>query len=592
MKVRIVGQRQPQRLAILIDEIVDDRAEQFVLIREIAPQSGLGAPQQGRDGGHACPAIAGFKESLTRRRHDMLASEVFLVGHLLLHQTVLGGIIPIDKRGAEGHAPTCTMQYGYSSLRTLLPCLALILVPGCATLPPAPAGATPKALRLDLSAALPKDEQGQFPTDFWWTAYNDPALNALMDEALAQSPDIALAAARLSAADALAAQAGGAFLPSLTLEGATGGTKQSYNMGIPAEFVPKGVLSTGRVAANLGFNLDLWGRNRAALAAARGDAAAAFVDAAQARLVLTTGLATAWIELSQIETARDIAARSSTRRTETLNLTLAREKSGIDGASDVALARSRTEAARAELAALNEMVTLARHRIAALIGAGPERGATFPRPVVQASKAQALPNQLGVALLGRRPDLVAVRLRAEAALNRTKAAKRDFYPNINLTALAGLQSLGLGNLLENGSTMANFGPAISLPIFANGRITAQYRGAQAGYAEAVARYDQTLLAALRETADTIASRQALDAQLAHMRASAAAAEDSAHLARQRYQQGIANLLQVNTAEDTALAAQRSLADLEARSLILDVALIRALGGGFRDAQNPTQQARP
>jgi NodT family efflux transporter outer membrane factor (OMF) lipoprotein len=232
------------------------------------------------------------------------------------------------------------------------------------------------------------------------------------------------------------------------------------------------------------------------------------------------------------------------------------------------------------LAALDEALDLSRNRIAALVGAGPDRGDQLPRPSFQSSLTSGAPANLALDLLGRRPDIVAARLRTEAAAKRVKVAKRDFYPNINLSAVAGLQSLGLSNLFDGGSSMANFGPAISLPLFDGGLLAGRYRAADASYSEAVARYDATLINAFREVADALDSRRALDTRRSSTNEAASTAEHAASLARLRYQKGIANLLQALAADDAALAARRASADLDARAHLLDIALTRALGGGF------------
>mgnify|MGYP003747203671 CR=1 FL=1 len=497
-----------------------------------------------------------------------------------MHATVLVGIISVDKISSAPHLADSTMQYRNLPLRSLLLASACAALTACATLPSIKAPAPPKDAASLASQNALGSGTAAFPQDNWWTAYADPALDALIAEALAGSPDMTLAAARIRSADAIAEQAGAALVPSLSVEGAAGGNKQSYNMGIPAQFVPKGIVSTGKLSANLGFNLDLWGRNRAALAAARGDAEAARVDAQQARLLLTTSVASAWADFSQIWASRDVAAEAVRIRGETEQLTEARMRAGIDNAADLELARSRHAAARAELAALDEALALNRNRIAALLGAGPDRGASLPRPALSLASETLVPANLSANLVGRRPDLVSARLRAEAAASRVKVAKRDFYPNINLSAVAGLQSLGLSKLFESGSSNANFGPAISLPIFDGGRLAGRYRGASAAYEEAVARYDQTLILSFREVADALESKRALETRLSASRGANRSAAEAARLAGLRYRQGVGNLLQVLAAEDAALSARRAVTDLEARAFLLDISLIRALGGGF------------
>ena len=485
------------------------------------------------------------------------------------------------------------MPYDY---RLLPVSLALSLMAGlsaCATQPLVDRPAPPRSpTSLSADQTLAGTAEGQFPNDLWWQAYADPALDQLITEALATAPDLRAAAARVTAADAFAEQAGAAQAPSLSVDGQAGGTKQSYNMGIPAQFVPKGVLGTGRLTGAIALNLDLWGRNLAALRAARGDAAAARVDAAQARLILTTSLATAWVDYEQALITRDIAAEARRLRRQTEDLTRDRVAAGIDAQPDLELARSRHAAATAELAGADEAVALSRNRIAALLGAGPDRGANLPRPTLATRVPLPLPNALAAGLLGRRPDIVAARLRTEAAAARVKVARRDFYPNINLTALAGVQSLGLSNLFDKGSQTANFGPAISLPLFDGGRLAGRYRAATAGYDEAIARYDQTLVAALRETADILAARRALEDRLVALNAAEQAANVSATMALQRYQEGVGNLLQAHAAADAALSAQRANAEARARAFSLDIALIRALGGRFRDIPSTKDVSTP
>lgn len=458
------------------------------------------------------------------------------------------------------------------------------LLAGCA----APdLGPRPQVVAADslASGASLADAHGEWPVEGWWRAWGDAQLDTLIAEGLAGSPDLAAAAARVRAADALARQAGAALLPRLGAEGSAGGVKQSRTMGIPPQFVPDGIQDTGHVAATLSFDLDLWGRNRAALAAATSEAEAARVDAAQARLMLTTGIAAAYADLAAHHEALDVAREALRVRTASAALSADRARAGLDNQASARQAESRAAAARGDIAAIEEAIALTRHRLAALVGAGPDRGMSIARPTL-AAPATGLPADAGIALVGRRPDIVAARLRAEAAAKRIDVARADYYPNISLSALVGFQSLGLANLFDAGSKYGNGGAAISLPIFDGGRIEGRYRGARADYDAAVAGYDRTLIDALRDIADLAASRTATERQLAERRAALQAAADAARLAGLRYRAGLSNQLAQLTAEDDMVALRRAVAELEARERALDVALIRALGGGYR-AVHPT-----
>ena len=453
------------------------------------------------------------------------------------------------------------------------------LLAGCASVP----GLEPKPVMV-AAESLPSaqsfaDARGVWPAEGWWRGFGDAQLDALIAEGLAGSPDLRAAAARVRGADALARQAGAALLPRVGAEASAGGVQQSKNMGIPPAFVPGGVQDTGHVAATIAFDLDLWGRSRAALAAATSEAEAARVDAAQARLMLTTGIAGAYADLAAYHAARDVARDAVRIREASARLSADRARAGLENQAAERQAESRAASASADLAVLDEAIALTHNRIAALLGAGPDRGRAIARPAL-ASQGLALPPEAGVGLVGRRPDVVAARLRAEAAARRIDVARADFYPNISLSALVGLQSLGLANLFKAGSDYGQGGAAISLPVFQGGRLEGRYRGARADYDAAVAAYDRTLVAALRDVADIVAGREATERQLQGRRTARDAAAEAARLAALRYRAGLSNQLAQLTAEDSLVALDRQVADLEARRLSLDIALIRALGGGY------------
>lgn len=418
-----------------------------------------------------------------------------------------------------------------------------------------------------------------WPAVQWWRSYGDPQLDRLISEALAGSPDIAIAAARVRIARGAVQQAGAATLPALDAEGAAGLNKQSYNNGIPAQFVPKGWNDTGRVALNAGLDLDLFGRNRASLVAATSEAEAARLDGEQTRLVLATSIAASYADLARLYAEQDVLRRTSDVRAATERLVADRVAIGLDTQAELKQARAAVPASRVDLAGNAEQIQLTKNAIAALIGSGPDRALLIGRPAIPVL-AVDLPADAGIALVGRRPDIAAARARVEAAGSRIKVARADFYPNINLAGLIGLQSLGLDNLFRGTSSIGNVGPAVSLPLFDGGARAGRYRRARGSYDEAVATYNRTLIGALREVADAVTSRRQVAEQIADARASLADAEGAYQVAQLRYKGGLSTFLNVLSAEQTVLTARRSLADIEARRFALDVQLVRALGGGF------------
>ncbi len=490
---------------------------------------------------------------------------------------------------AEAQALRRTGEYAVIARRSII--LALAAAATACAPAPHPAALPRAAASLDAPvafAAAPVD----WPAADWWRRYGDPQLDALIAEGAAGAPDLAAAAARVARADATAREAGAAFGPTLGIDGSATLVKQSYNNGIPPAFVPRGWNDAGRVAASGSVGLDLWGRNRALLAAATSEAAAARIDVAAARLWLSTAIADAYADLARVYAERDVAVRAVAIRAEGETLTRDRYANGLDNLGAQRLAEARGGAARADLAAADEAIALTRNRLAALLGAGPDRGLAIARPPLPALPAAGLPPHLALDLVGRRPDIAAARARTEAAGRRIAAARAAFYPNIDLTALIGVQSLGLANLTAGGSTIGSVGPAISLPIFARGQLRAGLARAEADRAAAVADYDATLIGAVREVADAAASIRALAARRTQAEAALAAADAAWRIARQRFEGGLSPYLDVLTAEDALLERRRAATELAARAFALDIALVRALGGGFAPAPAPAAAGTP
>ena len=305
-----------------------------------------------------------------------------------------------------------------------------------------------------------------------------------------------------------------------------------------------------------------WGKNRNAVAAATSDARAAAADAAEARLTISTAVAATYADLARLYAERDVAERSAASREETLDLASRRVTNGLDTQAELKQAAAGVPAARAELAALDEQIGLTRNALAALMGQGPDRGLAITRPAQTAPKAFGLPERLAADLIGRRPDVVAAKWRAEAASRRIGVAKAAFYPNVNLAALIGYEFLGSPSCSPPGSDYGQYGAAVSLPIFEGGKLRADLHGARADYDAAVASYDATLIQALREVADAATSQRALAERLKQSREALADDEAAYKVARLRYEGGLANYQSVLLAEDAVLQARRDVVDLE------------------------------
>ena len=457
---------------------------------------------------------------------------------------------------------------------------ATLLLGACAGLPAPQTAPSIKPVGQYASTGSFAAPARAWPSDAWWSAYGDAQLDALMAEALAGSPNLAEAQARLARAQAAAQVSDAARGPQVGANASATQQKQSSNYLSPSAATPQGWNDYGRATLDFSWELDFWGKNRAALAAATSEAEAARADAAQARLVLTTSLAAAYAEFAREHAVLATARAAREVRGKTAELFRRRHEHGLETLASVRQVEARRASAEGDVLAIEEQIVLQRHRIATLLGAGPDRGLALARPTVDLALPAGLPAQLSAQLLGRRPDIVAARLRAEAASQRIAQSRAAFYPNVNLVAFVGVQSLGLDMLTKDGSGIGSVGPALSLPIFDGGRLRGQLRGAEADYAQAVASYDRTLVQALQEVADAAASRQALAPQIERGDEAVTAARDAWRLQGNRYAGGLATYLEVLSAEDVLLANQRTQTDLQSRSFTLDVALVRALGGGY------------
>lgn len=479
-------------------------------------------------------------------------------------------------------------------VRTALMLAASLALGACASL----GGLRPQASPLNPATLAAKDTLGSetvaagaWPTDRWWTAFGDPQLDALIQEALTHSATLTLARARLDKAVALAGITDAARFPQADASAAV--TRQRYSEnGIFPPPIGGATYTQGDLALDLRYELDLWGKNRAAYDRALGQAKAAEIDAAAARLLLATAVAHAYVQLQRDFDQLDVANETVKQREGILDLTRQRVHAGIDSKVDLDQAQAAIPAAREAVIRLQEAIALTRNQLAALLGEGPDRGLTITRPHLQPVSTLALPTRVPADLIGRRPDVVAERWRVRAAARGIDNAKAQFYPNIDLNALAGTESIDLGKLLQAGSAAPLLGAAIHLPLFEGGRLRSQLAGADADYDAAVAHYNDTLIAALRDVVDQLASLRFAHEQQIQLQAALGSANAAYALATQRYRAGIGNYLQVLSAESLVLDQRDRDVDNQARTLDASIDLLRALGGGFEDEYAPTKKRIP
>jgi len=429
-----------------------------------------------------------------------------------------------------------------------------------------------------------------WPEKDWWKRLGDEQLDGLIKEALRDSPDMQMANARAHQATAAVSAANAQRMP--TLDAGADVTRSRLSRAQD----PTG--QGGRYGTerdlNLTFNytFDLWGGQRNAWQAAVGEARAAEVDNQAARLTLAADVARAYSALGHAYSVRDLAGEDLERTRKMLSLSQRRLVSGIDSHYQYQQTESLEASAQAQLIDAEKQLGSARIALAVLLGKGPDRGADIARPDTLSPGAVALPGTLPAELLGRRPDLVAARWRVEAASKNIAAAKTRFYPNLNLSAAAGTQSLLGDALFGSASRFFNIAPAVSLPIFDGGRLRAGLDAEDANYDVAVAQYNKMLVGALGDVSDTLGQLSAVGRQINAQQRATAIAQDSYDTVLQRYGSGVGNYLDVLSIEQQLLQAQRLLADLNANRIDLSIQLMQALGGGFEPAHTalaaPTQ----
>lgn len=477
-----------------------------------------------------------------------------------------------------------------SSLVTLV--LPLLLVAGCASmhgLHPQGRLRDPGSLDAQRSLAAVEVSPAAWPQRDWWRSLGDAQLDALIAEALAGNPGLEVADARSRQALARVGLADADRQPSI------GASASSSGLRIPETVVEPPIgghySALNSLSLSFSYGFDLWGGKRAAWEAAVDEAHAAEIDAQAARLTLSANVARSYVELAHAFERADIADHERARARHALELTRQRVDAGIDSALQLRQAEAALPAAEQQWLAAQAKIDDERITLAALLGAGPDRGLAIERPQLSAPVALQLPGQLPAELLGRRPDLVAARWRVEAARHTIDNARAAFYPNVDLSAAVGLAALGGDGLFSAQGRFYQFAPAISLPIFDGGRLRANLAGTDAQYDLAVAEYNQNLVGALRAVAARITSLRSLVPQIEAARQAAQVAADAHRLAEARYRNGVGNYLDVLIVQQQLLTAEQRVADLETQRVDGAIALVQALGGGFEaDAQPAPERA--
>ncbi|MPW19809.1 efflux transporter outer membrane subunit [Paraburkholderia sp. CNPSo 3157] len=436
--------------------------------------------------------------------------------------------------------------------------------------------------QFEASQSLPA-EGGQWPTLDWANQFDDPQLPQLIAEALEGNPSIAQAQARIAKASSYIESSKSALYPKV--EGSYSWTRELYseNALFPPPFGGTWY-SENNVLASASWDLDLWGKNRQRLGQAVSQEKAAEADMQQARVALAASVARTYNSLAQLYALRDIAEREIKNRQTVGSITNGRVAAGLDTNVERQTANGNIATSQSNLTELDGQITTTRYQLGALLGKGPDRGLQIAKPVFNPGGAVTLPDNVPADLVSRRPDIVAARWQVEAAMHDVKEAKAEFFPDVNLAAAFGFDAFGWSRFLTASSRQIQFGPAIHLPIFDAGALRSQLKGRYADFDLDVANYNQTLINALSDVATQISSIRSIDRQQGDAQRALDASTKAYELAVIRYKAGLSPQLQVLNADENRLAAEQTVTNLKMRRRDLQIALIKALGGGFDATQ--------
>lgn len=453
------------------------------------------------------------------------------------------------------------------------------LLAGCAT---GPAYERPAAELPSTWQGTPA--QGVAATgDRWWALYADPALDRLIEEALAHNQDLALATARLDEARALARVADSQLAPAIDAGFQRDRTRSSErsSMQLPPD-VPL-ERNTYRGQLNVAYEVDLWGRLRGAGKAARADMLASQAARETVRIALTSQVTQSYYTLLALDTQAETTRRTLELRSRNLELQKIRRETGIIGDFEFRQLEAETAAARAQLPALERARTAEELALAVLLGRSPRaimEGAIARTTDKGEAPPPVVPEGLPSDLLLRRPDIVAAEQQLIAANARIGAARAALFPRISLTGYLGGESASLGDLFTGPARIWQLAFALAQPIFQGERLFAQVEAVKARERQALAQYQKAVQEAFREVRQALSaqdrSREIFEAEGAR----AAALREALRLARIRHENGLSSQLEVLDAERNLLAAELNRADaLRARrAAVAD--LVRALGGGW------------
>ena len=421
----------------------------------------------------------------------------------------------------------------------------------------------------------------------WWKAFGDPVLEALETQALAQNQTLAAAVAHYDQAQATLSGTAAQRLPEV--DASVGLARQRVSANRPVTSYTSTSMSTvqNNVQVGLGvsYDTDLFGRLRRQVAGARASAEQAGDDLANARLVLTTQLATAYVQLRAADDEIKVLDESVALQRKALDYVSAQHDLGAVSGLDVLQQQSQLDTTRVQARLLLQQRDQYEHAIAALVGV-PAPAFSVPTGTLPAT-LPSIPIGVPSDILQRRPDVASAERAMAAANAQIGVAKAAFFPSLTLNPGIGWQSTEFANLLSAPSLLWTLGTLATQAVFDGGRRQASVDFTSAGYRAVEANYRQTVLTAFQQVQDGVTGLSVLDAAARESHAAVVDAQRLLSLANDRYSGGLTAYLSVITAQQGRLASERQDVQIRAQQWVLSVALVKALGGGWQPSEVST-----
>lgn len=421
----------------------------------------------------------------------------------------------------------------------------------------------------------------------WWELYGDSKLNELEEQVDPSNQTLKEAEANFRQARAAIQFNRAAQAPTIAVAPSAAAVRSSANQ----PYFPTSLVNNGSgdltLPVDLSYEVDVWGKIRRTVRAAREQAQASAADLETVRLSLHAEVAIDYFEVRSADAQKQLLDDTVMAYSDALQLTKYRFEGGVSPKADVAQAQTQLEQTRVQASDIVVQRQQYEHALAILLGRSPAQFHLDPLPInLQAPALPDIPVTLPSELLERRPDIAEAERRMAAANEQIGIAKSAYYPTLNLAAVFGVEGTSPANWLEWPSRFWAIGGSLSETVFDRGRRRATTESVRAAYDGSVANYRQTVLNAYQQVEDNLVALHILNTESAQQHSATAAAEESLQLSENRYAGGVDTYLQVVIWQTTALTNERNDIDITRRRLEANVLLIKAMGGGWDVSQLP------